>query len=233
MVRLCALASLVVTGFAAAQVYKWVDKEGRVQYGDRPPDETAAQSVKTPQGGVVLAADEVEIEDTEFRYFEVGGLSIDQLNRARDAFGPDGISIRNGKPYKAWANCGWSMRWHYDTAVNSDGQCRISKFKVKLHVYITFPKWIDKADASPDLQRKWDTFTHVVMTHELGHRQNDIRAANEMAFEMHKILPQKSCGDLDGQVRALSTRLITKYKLLNNAWDQAQVNGSEEDYYLH
>ncbi len=233
MVRLCALASLAVTGLAGAQVLKWVDKEGHVHYGDKAPDGAAVQTIKTPQGGTVVATDEVEVEDTEYRYFEVGGLSIAQLNRARDAYGPEAISIRNGKPYKAWANCGWSTRWHYDTVVNSDGQCRIGKFKLKLHVFITFPKWVDKAEASPELQGKWETFSRVVMNHELGHRQNDIRGANEMALEVHKIPPQKSCGELDEQVRALNARLTTKYKLLNNAWDQAQVNGSEEDYYLH
>jgi hypothetical protein len=31
------IASLAFTGAAAAQSYKWVDKDGKVQYGDTPP----------------------------------------------------------------------------------------------------------------------------------------------------------------------------------------------------
>jgi predicted secreted Zn-dependent protease len=230
-----ALFALTCIGWSKpvdAQVYKWTDKEGHVHYGDHPPDDSAAHPVETPQGGVVVAANEVEVEDTEYRYFGVNGLSIEELNLAREAYGPEAISIRNGKPFRSWATCGWEVSWHYDTTTNGAGQCRIGKFKLNLHVHI-FPKWLDRNSADLELQRKWDTFSRVVMTHELGHRQNDIRAANEMAFEMHRIAPATDCGELNSRVRELSVRIRTKYKLLNNAWDQAQVNGSEEDYYLH
>lgn len=36
---------------AAAQQYKWVDQNGRVQYGDVPPPGVKAQRLKPPAGG--------------------------------------------------------------------------------------------------------------------------------------------------------------------------------------
>ena len=38
---LVAIAVLLATATVAAQVYKWVDKDGQVQYSDRPPTETS------------------------------------------------------------------------------------------------------------------------------------------------------------------------------------------------
>ncbi|MGA2776469.1 MAG: DUF4124 domain-containing protein [Steroidobacteraceae bacterium] len=43
-VLLCA-ALLAWSGLASAVVYKWVDSQGKVQYGDRPPDGVHAELV--------------------------------------------------------------------------------------------------------------------------------------------------------------------------------------------
>lgn len=47
------LLFIVVMGFAAAaaaQQFKWVDKDGRLQYGDVPPPGVKAQRLKPPPG---------------------------------------------------------------------------------------------------------------------------------------------------------------------------------------
>ena len=47
MKRLLLCAALVVwSGMASAVVYKWVDAQGKVQYGDRPPDGVHAEVVE-------------------------------------------------------------------------------------------------------------------------------------------------------------------------------------------
>jgi hypothetical protein len=46
-VLLCA-ALLAWSGMAAAVVYKWTDAQGKIQYGDRPPDGVHAQIVEMP-----------------------------------------------------------------------------------------------------------------------------------------------------------------------------------------
>ena len=43
----CALAFSVA---AAAQTYKWVDKDGKVRYGDTPPADAKVQRLKPPPG---------------------------------------------------------------------------------------------------------------------------------------------------------------------------------------
>ncbi len=41
------LASLSLGAFAAGQVYRWVDKQGRVHYGDRPPPGATRGTIRT------------------------------------------------------------------------------------------------------------------------------------------------------------------------------------------
>jgi hypothetical protein len=44
------LFALAVATTAAAQAYKWVDKDGRVRYGDTPPPGVKATPLKSPAG---------------------------------------------------------------------------------------------------------------------------------------------------------------------------------------
>ena len=50
------LLAIAFAGMASAQTYKWVDKNGRVQYGDTPPgDASKVTRLKTPAGGAAPA----------------------------------------------------------------------------------------------------------------------------------------------------------------------------------
>lgn len=47
-----AMLMLLAAGSAGAQMYKWVDKDGKVRYGDTPPAGAKSSSVKAPQSAV-------------------------------------------------------------------------------------------------------------------------------------------------------------------------------------
>ena len=53
---LCVSVLLVSTGHAA--IYKWTDEHGQVHFGDRPPAESGAQSVRVRKSGASSAASE-------------------------------------------------------------------------------------------------------------------------------------------------------------------------------
>ncbi len=53
-----AMLMLAVAGSAGAQMYKWVDKDGKVRYGDTPPPGAAVAPVKAPQSAAPAAAPE-------------------------------------------------------------------------------------------------------------------------------------------------------------------------------
>lgn len=50
MRRALLFAALLAVSAASAQQYKWVDQNGKVQYGDRPPPGVKATPLKPPPG---------------------------------------------------------------------------------------------------------------------------------------------------------------------------------------
>lgn len=48
------LMALVIAGAAQAQMYKWVDEEGKARFGDQPPPGVKATPIKRVRPGPVL-----------------------------------------------------------------------------------------------------------------------------------------------------------------------------------
>ena len=69
-VRLAVLACVLAAASAQAQVYKWVDENGKVQYGDKPPDKVKAAPVSITPGPADAPAakpDDWKQKDLEFQ----------------------------------------------------------------------------------------------------------------------------------------------------------------------
>ena len=49
------LMALMLAGTAHAQLYKWVDKDGKVRYGDSPPPGAKTSALKAPQGAAAAS----------------------------------------------------------------------------------------------------------------------------------------------------------------------------------
>ena len=65
MKRLLLFAALIAwSGMAGAVVYKWVDAQGKVQYGDRPPDGVHAEVVELLGTHVARAAAPTKTSDS-------------------------------------------------------------------------------------------------------------------------------------------------------------------------
>lgn len=53
---LALLAAMLLAFGAQAQTYKWVDKDGKVRYGDVPPPGVKATPIRAPSGGAPAPA---------------------------------------------------------------------------------------------------------------------------------------------------------------------------------
>ena len=53
---ICLAMLLLVAGSAGAQMYKWVDSDGKVRYGDTPPPGAKTSPVKAPQSAAATQA---------------------------------------------------------------------------------------------------------------------------------------------------------------------------------
>ena len=87
-VRFVVLACVLAAASAQAQVYKWVDENGKVQYGDRPPDKAKAAPVGVmpgPADARVAKPDDWKQKDLEFQRRKIERERQEQGPRAQQA----------------------------------------------------------------------------------------------------------------------------------------------------
>jgi len=67
-VRLAIVACALAAASASAQVYKWVDENGKVQYGDRPPDAKKAAPVNLMPGPADAPAKQPDWKEKDLEF---------------------------------------------------------------------------------------------------------------------------------------------------------------------
>jgi len=100
MKRLLLFAALIVwSGMASAVVYKWVDAQGKLQYGDRPPDGVHAEIVElllphtastraapTPAAKPAVPAAPKDVDDKKAVAQDVSQTRDKQCTEAQDRY---------------------------------------------------------------------------------------------------------------------------------------------------
>ena len=83
---LVALMLALAVPAASAQVFKWVDENGRVHYGEKPPPGAKANAVKPPAAGpgTPAAPLDVQSQEREFRGRQIKKRE-DEARQAQDA----------------------------------------------------------------------------------------------------------------------------------------------------
>jgi hypothetical protein len=77
---------LLAAGGASAQMYKWVDKDGKVRYSDTPPVGTKTTTVKSPQSsGEAPAAAPADAKDKDAKKGPMTPAEKEQDYRKRQA----------------------------------------------------------------------------------------------------------------------------------------------------
>jgi predicted secreted Zn-dependent protease len=216
--RAWAAAALVPLA-AGAQIYKWVDPQGRTQYGDKPPEESKARSVRVEdtRGAVGVADDDVTVLDTELVWFPVEGRSTRELNASMRANGP----FNDIAESKVWGQTGWWIRWKFSHEVKGGG-CRIGTFRVTVHSKQWLPEWRDYNIAPGDVRAKWDAFYKGLRVHEDGHKANGIKAGNDLARRLRGMRAYPDCDSLNADIVAIGERITSEYSLVDRAFDRVE-----------
>jgi predicted secreted Zn-dependent protease len=218
--RWLALAAAALPLAAAAQVYKWVDSQGRTQYGDRPPEATKAEPVKVESpvaGAVGLAEADVEVVPTLFVWFPVAGLTLRDLYASKEANAPFNDIVEA----RVWGQTGWWLRWKF-AHDQAGGGCRIGTFTVSVHSRQWLPKWTQYAIAPASLRERWDTFLKGLRVHEDGHKANGIKAGNDLARRLRGMKPYPDCESLNQEIVRIGERITSEYALVDRAFDRVE-----------
>ena len=156
---------------------------------------------------------------TTYEYYEVGGKSAVVMRRTMNRHG---VRWTDGKTYDAVTR--WHVNWTFEYA-ETDGGCTVTNVRTHVDVVIRLPRWTGRADASPALRDRWDSYISALHRHELGHRQFGMRAAEEIAEALTRMEPTTNCGGLETEVNALGHEILEKYRREEIAYDRNTRHG--------
>ena len=80
--------------------------------------------------------------------------------------------------------------------------------KTTVRIKYTFPKWVDRSIAPPELRQKWDEFVAALVKHERRHRDIAVEAAVQIERAIAGMRPRTTCGELERHANALGRRLL-------------------------
>lgn len=201
--------AVALCGAAVAGVYKWVDENGKVHYGDAPPAASTANRVQTTG----------DAGSTDLRWYSVTGTDSKTMWQSIAANGPKGD---DGRVFAGRTD--WNLGYRYQTRVR-DGQCRVTAVTTRLAVVMHMPRWEDEGRATPELRARWRRYLAALREHEDGHRDHGVAATVEVQSRVGGLPPRPDCAGFDAQVRAAANEVVARYAELDREYDRRTEHG--------
>ena len=208
---------LAWSGPAAAQVYKWIDKEGKTHYGAFPPADKGKPLTIAPSASANPAAG-VEVPPSVIRHYPVYGDSAYTLHLSMMQNGPFNEIVQQ----RVYAEIEWRYQWKFDYNAEG-GQCRIRQFVITLVTTITMPQWMNAQEAPPAIRVLWPKAVANIRKHEDGHKAIGIEGANVLARRLKALPPFDNCATLTREVNREGERVYAEYALANRAFDRTEA----------
>ena len=212
------LLALGITGTALAQVYKWIDADGRVHYGAQPPATAKARPLSLQQPHSVNPESNVEVPESAIQYYPVYGRTPLELHMSMKRNGPFNEIVQQ----RVYAEIHWRITWKFDY-IDEPGKCRLNKLAITMPTTITMPKWMDEDGAPAETLALWPTVLSKIRQHEDGHKAIGIEGANVLARRLRSLPPYPTCQELNRVIRNEGERIIGEYNLANRAFDRTEA----------
>jgi predicted secreted Zn-dependent protease len=152
-------------------------------------------------------------------YYNLRGATARDLRAQMNKFG---VMEKDGKTYDGYANSNVDWRYLYNSNRSS---CWITSVKTIVRIKYTFPKWVDRSNAPPELRRKWDEFISALIGHERGHRDIAVEAASQIERAIAGMRPRRSCKALEIDANALGHRLLSDCRKRQAEYDARTRHG--------
>ena len=220
--RSVALAVMAVACFLAseggAQVYSWTDSQGKVHYGDRPPDAAKAKPVDTAKTDTATTGSgsaDVHVMPTEIDWFSVRGLTRADIRATMRETAP----FSEQRQTRVWGQCAWRVTWKFEHR-REGGECRVDRMRLEVHARMKLPRWEDEAVAPAELRAQWQEFSRRLRVHEDGHRNTGIAAARDLARRLRALPAYPDCDALNRDIARIGERVIGEHRQLDDAFDR-------------
>ncbi len=135
------------------------------------------------------------------------------------------IIWKDGKKYDSVTD--WKVKWDYNHN-RTAGACTADSFLVTVDVVFHLPKWVRTGDVPQPLAEKWENYLAKLMTHEKGHRDRAVEAANSLVQAVADLPPARTCAELDREVHSLCRTRMDKLIEDQKDYDAATRHGADQ-----
>jgi len=166
----------------------------------------------------ILFCEIVSAETTEkIVYYSIYASTAQELDAQLS------LNARNG----FHADTQWSIQPRYRFTKENDS-CVVSDSSVTLTVTYTMPEWVNKAEASAELQTKWNTWYSNLLSHEKNHGFNGRQAYSDIKHGIYVLNRARTCSQLTNDLRNMIDSVLFKYSQEDKLYDQRTRHGAPE-----
>lgn len=203
---------------AVAEVFKWVDENGRVHYGSEPPPKAKARPLGVKHSHSANPAAEVRVLDSAVQYYPVSGHTPYELHQSMVTNGPFNEIVKE----RVYAEIQWRLKWTFDYLTEQQ-KCRINRFNINVEAIITMPQWVNENTAPASMRALWPRVVSRIRRHEDGHKANGIQAANFLARRLKSLPTYDSCDALTRDINGEGERIMAQFYLVDRAFDRTEA----------
>ena len=122
----------------------------------------------------------------------------------------------------------WRVQWNYQMRQLPGEGCSLGDLKIDLDVQMTLPEWEPKRHADRLLVQGWPNFLAKLTEHEMGHRDNGVRAAFAVRDAINAVAPMADCGQLTSAVNAAGNAAIARLRDADAEYDRQTDHGAKQ-----
>lgn len=164
----------------------------------------------------VYAAPELRLNNV---YYTVAGDTAEDL--WADVLARSPIE-QHGRKHVAYTR--WQVNWRFWWQNNGES-CDISKVDTRLDVTYTLPR-LETSPGIPDaVGERWERYYAALVEHEQGHKDLGVKAAREIEQRLSAMGPRDDCRQLELDANTMATKVIERYREMEQAYDRSTNHG--------
>ena len=159
--------------------------------------------------------------NTKMQYYSVHGSTAKAVRQSINA-------ARPSSGYDAYT--AWHVTWNYQTSLKTGATttCSIKSATATVDVTMTLPQWVNENSASPQLRNHWNRYYSALVSHENGHAQFGLQAAQAMEQALLNLGSRKNCGLIQQDADQIWNKIYRQYANLNNQFDRDTAHGTKQ-----
>lgn len=152
-----------------------------------------------------------------YSYFNIGGHTMDEIQRELDRRGPKLNSTGRRHPGATLMEFKTSIKYG-----ERGGRCEIVEAVVQVKAKVILPRWQSRRRSDGDTRLIWDTLSADIKRHEESHVVIAKNHARELEDALKKAYPQRTCDQAAAKAKEITNRIMAKHDAEQARFDRVE-----------